>query len=144
MNRVYITLLGLALVLGGCVTKGQAQAQARAAFLAGQRQALMSVAQKPSQTLSISIRGEVQNPMVPWTPELTLAKAIVAAGYKGQHDPTNIIIIRNGHAIQVDPRKLLNGQDMPLEPMDIVALAEGPGPISSGNTAAYTPSPSAQ
>jgi hypothetical protein len=142
VKSCYIYLFSLALIVNGCVTKKAAEAQARAAFAAGERKALMSMPPPSAQGLNIIFKGDVQNPMVPWTPEMTLAKAIVAAGYNGPTDPTSIIIVRNGKAMQVDPRKLLKGEDVPLQPLDIVALAVGPGPISSGSTSPHTPSPS--
>jgi hypothetical protein len=122
MKSVYALLLVLGLVLSGCVTKKAADQRARDAYAAGQRQAMMSMAQSPAQSMTVRIQGDVQNPSLPWTQDLTLAKAIVAAGYKGQTDPKTIIIVRNGRVIQVDPSKLLNGQDVPLLPMDIVTL----------------------
>lgn len=122
MKLLLLSLLGLGLVLSGCVTKSAAQAREREAYAAGERHALMSMAQPASQSLNITIKGDVQNPTIPWTQDLTLAKAIVAAGYKGPTDPKTIIILRNNRAIQVDPGKLLNGEDVPLLPLDIVAL----------------------
>ncbi len=144
MKRFCSLILGLALTLTGCISKKAADAQARAAFFAGQRQALMSMPPPSAAGLNITIKGDVLNPTVPWTPEMTLGKALVAAGYNGKSDPTTIIIVRNGKSIQVDPRKLLNGEDVPLQPLDIVALASGPGPISPGSTSPHIPSPSAQ
>jgi hypothetical protein len=61
---------------------------------------------------------------VPWTAELTLAKAVVAAEYFGDKDPTEILIVRNGKAIRCDPKKLLEGEDVPLEPQDLVELKQ--------------------
>jgi len=59
---------------------------------------------------------------VPWTDELTLAKALHAAEYFGDKDPTEILIVRSGKAIRYDPKKLLEGEDMPLEPQDLIQL----------------------
>jgi protein involved in polysaccharide export with SLBB domain len=112
----------LALPLAGCITKAKADAQARTAYATGQRDALLSVRQTPSQALTVTVAGDVQNTLIPWTADLTVAKAIVAAGYKGKTDPTNIVIVRNGKGIQVDPQKLLSGQDVPLLPQDVVAI----------------------
>ena len=121
--KVFCALLCvLTLPLAGCMTKAKADAQAKAAYAAGQRDALMSMRQSPSQTLTINITGDVQNSSIPWTADLTLAKAIVAAGYNGKADPTTIVIVRNGKAIQVDPQKLLSGQDVPIMPQDVIAI----------------------
>ena len=111
--------IALALLLTGCVTKAKADAQARAAFLAGQQQATQRL-QQPLGPKVIFV-GPVDNPSVPWTPELTLAKAIVSAGYHGP-DPTDIIIVRNGQGTRLDPHKLLNGEDVPLAAGDVVCV----------------------
>ena len=65
---------------------------------------------------------EVRNRIVPWTDGLTLAKAVIAADYYGAADPGQIIIVHNGMAIRVDPKQLLTGVDIPLQPGDIVQL----------------------
>jgi len=117
-----ITILIVPLVLAGCVSKSKADAQARAAFFAGQRQAMQMVQQAQIRGPSVTVVGEVSNPMIPWTAELTLAKALVAADYHGAADPSEILIERQGKAISYDPKKLLGGEDVPLEPNDIVEI----------------------
>jgi len=117
-------LLGLAVLLAvalsGCVTKAQADAQARTAFLAGQQQARLEMQQ--NHGLTVRLIGAVKTPVIPWSQDLTLAKAILAAGYYGPADPAGIVIMRNGQAIPVDPKQLLNGQDVPLESGDAVQI----------------------
>jgi hypothetical protein len=71
---------------------------------------------------SVTIVGEVSNPMITWTADLTLAKAIVAAGYHGSVDPNEILIVRQGKAMSYDPKNLLNGEDVPLEPNDTIEI----------------------
>ena len=117
--KVYGMLL-VAVALGGCVTKGKADAQARAAFLAGQQQAMMRMQQ--TQGPSVTINGEVRNRVVPWTQGLTLAQAVVAAEYLGAKDPGQLIVVHDGIATRVDPRQLLSGVDIPLQAGDIVQL----------------------
>jgi hypothetical protein len=116
--------LCLAVALGGCVTKSKANAQARAAYLAGQQQAMTRMQQ--TQTLGqgpcVTVNGEVRNRVVPWTQGLTLAKALLAADYYGTADPGQIVIVHNGIATRVDPKQLLTGVDIPLQPGDIVQL----------------------
>ena len=114
-------LLAAPLLISGCVSKAKADAQARAAYFAGQQQAMQQL-QGQARGPSITVVGEVKNKLLPWTFGLTLAKAIAAAEYYGQKDPAEVIIIRNGEQIQVDPRRLLSGEDMPLQPRDIIAL----------------------
>jgi hypothetical protein len=114
----------VAVALGGCVTKSKANAQARAAYIAGQQQAMTRMQQ--TQTLGqgpcVTVNGEVRNRVVPWTEGLTLAKAVLAADYYGAKDPGQIIIVHNGMATRVDPKQLLSGVDIPLQPGDVVQL----------------------
>lgn len=114
-----ICLLLLAATLASCVTKTKAQAQARAAFDAGRQQALDQMRQQQNST--VTLIGKFQNGILPWTEDLTLAKAIVAAGYSGP-DPTEIILVRNGTGRSIDPQKLLGQGDVPLKPGDVVQV----------------------
>ena len=117
-------LLALALALGssGCISKSKAEAQAHAAFVAGEQQAMERMRQAQVQGPTVTFVGPVRNSLVPWTAELTLAKAIVAADYFATKDPNEIIIPRGGEEIRVDPKSLLGGEDVPLQPRDIVEL----------------------
>lgn len=112
-------LLSLLISLSGCVSKTTADAQAKAAFLAGEKAAYETI--QASQT-SIVILGEVQKHQIPWAAGLTLSQAIAAAGYNGAHDPTDIILKRNSVQTEVDPKQLLNGQDVPLHPGDVISI----------------------
>jgi len=113
-------LLLIAFALAGCTTKAQAKAQAQAAFAAGQQQAMMRMQQTSAP--NVSVRGTVKNPLIPWTEDLTVAKAIVAAGYYGSKDPVEIFIVRQGQALRVDPKQLLNGNDPPLQSGDVMDI----------------------
>ncbi len=106
----------------GCVSQSSAKAREQAAFLAGQRQGRLEALQAEMRGPSVTIMGPVRNPAVPWTMDLTLAKAIVAAGYTGKSDPTQITIVRSGRTFRVDVNKFLAGQDLPLQPRDVVEL----------------------
>jgi hypothetical protein len=75
--KAFIILLFLSLLAGGCVSKTAAQAQARAAYAAGQRDAYAHIA--ATQRMNIKVFGPVQNPEVPWVEGLTLAQAIATA-----------------------------------------------------------------
>ena len=114
-------LLITALALAGCTTKSKAKAQANAAFNTGQRQALERVLQ---QRNSVTVLGPVRNPLVLWTADLTLAKALVAADYYPRTNPRAITIVRNGQPIAVDPKQLLAGDDIPLEAGDTVQIKQ--------------------
>jgi hypothetical protein len=113
-------VLLLALSCAGCVSKAKADSQARAAFAAGQQQALIRMQQ--TAVPNITVHGTVRNPLVPWSPELTVAKAIVAAEYLGKKDPTEIIVVRKSQAFRIDPKQLFNGNDPLLETGDIIEL----------------------
>ncbi len=120
---VLALLLGIGFWGAGCVSKSKAEAQARAAFLAGQQQGAQ---QMQFRGPSVTVVGEVKNKILPWTIDLTLARAVVAAEYYGAKDPNQITIIRDGHLLPVDPRQLLQGEDIPLQPRDIIELNSSP------------------
>ena len=109
----------LAIALTGCVTKSTAKAQAQQAYVAGQRQAFEHALQSKN---SVTILGPVRNQLVPWTEDLSLVKALVAAEYYSRNNPTEILIVRQGRAIQVDVNQLLAGQDVPLQAGDLVNI----------------------
>ncbi|MGH7970622.1 MAG: hypothetical protein ACREIC_17995 [Limisphaerales bacterium] len=107
--------------LSGCVSKTTAQAQARAAFLTGQQQAIERMQQNQAGP-TVTFLGEVKHNLVPWTADLTLAKAIVAAEFYGPRDPSEIVIQREGQQIRIDPKELLHGKDVLLMPRDVVEV----------------------
>jgi hypothetical protein len=103
----------------GCETRGRAKAEARAAFLAGQAQGRAIQA----SANSVSILGDVNTPAIPWTDDLTLAKAIVMAEYQRPGDPSLIVLRRDGRPpLFVTPKQLLSGYDLPLKPGDHIEL----------------------
>jgi len=112
----------LPVLITGCVSKSKAEAQARAAFFAGQRQAVEMVQRAQTLGPTVTVVGEVRNPTIPWTNDMTLAKALVAADYYGHTDPREILIERNGQATSYDPKKLLGGEDVPLKPKDVIEI----------------------
>ena len=118
--RFWFLALPLVLASTGCVTKSRAKAEAQAAFAAGQQEALSRMSQVRGP--SVTVVGQVRNNYVPWTPELTLAKAIVAAAYFGTADPTRILVIRNGEQTTVESANLLAGEDIDLEAGDIIKI----------------------
>ena len=120
----WLLLIALMLTLNGCVTRAAAKAQAREAFVAGQQQALARMPQQSQQMQgpSVTVVGPVKNGVIPWTEDLTLAKAIIAAGYAGTTDPREIHVVRGGRAMQIDPKALLSGEDMAMQPGDILQL----------------------
>src|SRR4051812_1767976 len=113
----------LVLFESGCVSKKKANAEAHAAFMAGQQQAMVARGPQPASSV-VTVVGPVHTPSLTWTQDLTLAKAIVDAGYESAVDPKQIMIVRNGQAVPVDPKSLLAGEDVPLLPGDMVVLRQ--------------------
>jgi hypothetical protein len=118
--KTLIALLLVTLAVSGCVTKSQARADARAAYLAGQKDAFATIA--ASQRTGIKVFGPVKNTEVPWVEGMTLAQAIATATYTAHGNPKEIILLRRGESATIDPRDLLNGHDVPLEPGDTITL----------------------
>jgi hypothetical protein len=114
-------LVSSAMLFCGCVSKSKSQARAQQAYLAGQNAALR---QQQTEAPGVTVIGPVQNPDVPWVEGLTLAQAIATANYLGQHDPREIIIMRQGESAKLAPKMLLNGANVPLEPGDIITIHE--------------------
>ena len=123
MSMGLVLVGAVALAATGCVTKATAQAQARAAYLAGQQEATARMQQSQAGSASIRINGKVQIPILPWVEGLTVMKALVTAEYTGG-EPAQIIILHNGLASRVDVKKLLAGEDVPLQPGDVVQIVE--------------------
>jgi hypothetical protein len=119
-----LVLVSAAFLSTGCVSKFKAEAQVRMAYLAGQQAAFQQVQQQQNRGPGVTLIGPVQNPLVNWTEGLTLSRAIVVAVYTAPADPKTIVIRRNGKEIPVDPKRLLNGDDVPLESGDIVQLLQ--------------------
>jgi len=116
-------LAGLWLLAGfsGCVTRATAEAQARAAFMAGQQSVRMH---QLSQAASVNFLGPVKNAVIAWREDLTLAQALVEAEYVPKTDPSLLVLVRRGHATLVTPKQLLGGQDIPLEAGDVVEIKQ--------------------
>ena len=106
---------------GGCTTRSKADAEARGAYLAGQHDAMMQ-AQQQARGPGVTFTGPVKKPFVAWSDGLTLAAAILSTEYYGVADPRSIVIRRNGQQIRIDPKRLLRGEDFPLEPGDEVDI----------------------
>lgn len=72
---------------------------------------------------SVVVKGNVRYPVVPWTDNLTVTRAIVQADYAGQRNPLTISIMRQGERLFVDPARLQLGIIDPwLEAGDILEL----------------------
>jgi len=117
--RVCLGILMLAVAATGCVSKSEADARVRAAYVAGQQAAYQSM---QGTMTDIVILGNVKTHHVPWVNGLTLAQALATANYTGSQDPQQIILKRNTVETQVDPKMLLDGRDMPLQPGDVISV----------------------
>lgn len=115
----FLALL-LVLSLSACSSgSGQKRSPFLGNYLPPEAMAPAGVA-KPQTVL---VRGDVKNPVIPWTEDLTVARAIVAADYKGLFDPRVILLVRQGLASRIDPKQLLRGRgDLPVEPGDVIEL----------------------
>jgi hypothetical protein len=111
--------LVLVLTTTGCVSKSKADAEARAAYIAGQRAAYQSMG---GAITDVVVFGNVQKHEVPWVDGLTLSQALATANYLGVHDPQDIILKRNSVETEINPKDLLNGQDMDLKPGDQISV----------------------
>ena len=119
--RILMAVL-LMCMMSGCVSKARAKAQARDAFIAGQQETLRHMQQNQAPT--VTILGQVNTPLVAWTKELTLAQALLTASYTGRSDPSEILIVRRGVGIRIDPQKLLGGEDVPLQAGDVIQIKQ--------------------
>jgi hypothetical protein len=113
-------LLLTCLCMAGCVSKAKAKADARRAYLAGRQEAVRNMQRVSGPT--VMVVGQVIKPIVPWVEGLTLGAAIVEADYFAPHDPQTITIIRKNQPIPVDPKRLLRGEDMPVEAGDVIEI----------------------
>lgn len=117
--KLVFGILVLALAATGCVSKSKADAQARAAYIAGQKAAYESIG---AQQTAVVVLGDVQKHQIPWVQGLTLTQALATAVYQGAKDPTEIVVRRNSVQTEISPKDLLNGKDMALQPGDTVLV----------------------
>lgn len=121
MSKILIGLLLVAVMaVAGCTTKAKARAQAQAAYATGQQQARAQILE--AQRINIRVVGAVKKSEIEWADGLTLAQAILAAEYIGATDPREIIVSRQREQIRVNPKDILRGKDVPLEPGDTVEI----------------------
>ncbi|MSU58767.1 MAG: hypothetical protein EXS35_11460 [Pedosphaera sp.] len=119
--KSFICLAAIAAcALCGCMTKSRANNRAHDAFVAGQRQGIAQAAE--ARRTSIRFIGPVRQREIEWEDGLTLARAIVAAGYTDARDPKTIVVSRQRERIPVDLADLFRGKDLPLEPGDTVEI----------------------
>jgi hypothetical protein len=113
-----LTLL-ISLLFCGCVTEAEANARVKAAYQAGQKAAFASLG---GVGQGVSVVGPVEHSNVPWVEGLTLAQAIATANYTSHRNPKVITITRHGGEISVNPRDLIGGHVVPLQPGDTIKI----------------------
>ncbi|HXS69928.1 MAG TPA: hypothetical protein VN761_13870 [Candidatus Polarisedimenticolia bacterium] len=140
LKLISLTLLA-ALAVCGCSSDAKTEARIRRAYAAGEEaaRAQMEQARQQQQTRQqpqpmqpmgapldsmIRILGHVKNPMLTWSDGLTLGRALVEAQYEDNSTPRAITIYRNNQPLQIDPQRLLQGQDFPLYPGDTIWIQE--------------------
>lgn len=118
--RFLVVIMFWALAGTGCVTKSKADAEAHAAFIAGEKAARrqMAVQQYPD----VTIIGPVKNHHVPWVDGLTLAQAITTADYLDVRAPERITITRGDQVRTLSPEVLLSGKDIYLKTGDTIEI----------------------
>ncbi len=137
-----LLLLLLALAVCGCSSDAKTQLKIRRAYAAGEQAARAQMEQQQKQQQQqleqqqqqmetqsgsdpmVRILGHVKNPMFPWSEGLTLGRALVQAQYEDNNTPRAITIYRNNQPLQIDPQRLLQGQDFPLYPGDTIWIQE--------------------
>lgn len=113
--------VALTAALTGCTSQSRAKANAQQAFVAGQQQA--AALQRETMEPAVWFKGAIRNPRIPWTEDLTLAQALLAADYTGLNNPFKIDVIRQGKRFSINLHRLLRGTDNPLmEPGDVVEI----------------------
>jgi hypothetical protein len=118
MKNIGVYSVLVIFMAAGCVSRKAANAKAQAAFLAGRQAALAQQAQGPV----VQVVGDVKTHVIPWTEDLTLINALIAAEYQGVGDPSQITVVRDGQPTVVSPRQLLRGEDMALQAGDRIEI----------------------
>lgn len=121
MSWFHFFCLGLLIsAMPGCTSRAKARAEVQRAYAAGRMQAIQQLQQANGP--SVTVLGQVQTPLVRWEEGLTLAEAIINANYLPPDEPLSIVILRQGQAIPVDPKRLLRGEDLPVLAGDIIEI----------------------
>ena len=133
--RYFSQILLIALMACGCAGKTKKPTDYQRAYFAGaaaaraqmqQAQSPQSIPQPLPSTTEPQVRilGSVRNSVLMWTEGLTLARALVAAEYEKPNPPEAITIYRNNLPLHIDPQRVLQGEDYPLFPGDLVYIQD--------------------
>ncbi len=121
ISLLVCVFLGGVAALSGCVSKSEAELQAKAAYLSGQREAMVQ-SQQQAQSPTVRVIGPVKNPIVPWIQGMNLSKALFDAGCFSNFNPTSIAIHRPGQDMDIDLQRFYAGDDYPVLPGDVIEL----------------------
>ena len=105
----------------GCSNKGKKKTilERNAASVAREESLILQESQGPT----VYVRGAVQRPIIPWRENMTLADALLDAGYNSAATPRAIRIRRADEIYEVNIRLLLRDRDNPLiEPRDLIEV----------------------
>jgi protein involved in polysaccharide export with SLBB domain len=120
LSKGVMVLALIAISFCGCVSKSRAEKKAQEAFMLGQQTALRQIQNAPKV---ITVQGDVQNNIIPWTNDMTLAKAILAAKWRGLREPKFVTIIRGEESYKIKMSDFIAaGEDLPLEAGDVIIL----------------------
>lgn len=117
-----VLLLSHLVVLGcvGCSSKKGLGRDGYNQLVRSQQQAIQI---EQMQHPAVYVRGPVQKPIVAWREGLTLAEALLDAGYTQTLSPRAIRVTRAGRVYPIDVRRLLRGTENPvLEPGDQIEV----------------------
>jgi len=114
-------LLGLGLVMAGCKSSQKGAGRDGYNQLIRSQQQALAIDQMGAP--AVYFVGPVQQPVVLWREDLSLAEALLEAGYKSQFSPHAIRVTRQRRTYNVDVQRLLRGTENPaLEPGDRIEV----------------------
>jgi len=138
MKTIPFIFLIFVVAVSGCASrKKKTEMQMQRAYASGMQAARVQMQQaqqlqpptgqptiQPNSDPQVRILGPVRNPVVIWSEGLTLARALSTAEYLRNDTPVSITIYRNNQPLQIDPQRVLQGEDYPLFPGDLVYLQD--------------------
>jgi hypothetical protein len=113
----------LVLVLPACRSAGK-KGSGQDGYNQMIRSQQQSLAIEQMQQPAVYFHGPLQKPIVPWRENLSLAEALLEAGYTSPFSPHSIRVMRQGRTYNIDVQRMLRGTDNPaLLPGDVVEVA---------------------
>ena len=109
---------GLIVSLGGCASRQSHQAEVATAHQAGVEAAFEMLHQ--SGIAVVRMEGPFLRPVILWHDGLTLAQALIEAGYQPPAAPTSIFLQLGREIETVDSSRLLAGEDLAIAPGSVI------------------------